>query len=158
MFIIFKFKFSLDDRLSCVFCFFFCFLHYHLLMSYMLFGLNAGNSFTFLIFSLGSDLSSSWFEVSSLVSISSPIPTSPIFCFYVDYRAIHIKNYIISILKAIHINYIKTIEILESHWLLGLFVCCICFQLALLEFMYVYCNFFSHIYKGLMFWHKYFHL
>ena len=56
------------------------------------------------------------------------------------------------------IDYVKTIEILESHWLLGLFVCCLCFQLALSEFMYVYYNFFSHIYKVLKFWLKNFYL
>ena len=50
------------------------------------------------------------------------------------------------------IDYLKTTEILESHWLLGLFVCCLCFQLVLSEFMYVYYDFFSHIYKVLRFW------
>ena len=43
------------------------------------------------------------------------------------------------------IDYVKTIEILESHWLLGLFVCCLCFQSALSQLMYVYYSFFSYI-------------
>ena len=55
------------------------------------------------------------------------------------------------------IDYVKTIEILEIHWLLGLFACCLCYQLALSEFMYVYYNF-SHIHKVLRFWLKYFYL
>ena len=54
------------------------------------------------------------------------------------------------------IDYVKTIEILESHWLLGLFVCCLCFQSALSEFMYVYHSFFLYIYRVLGFWLKFF--
>ena len=49
------------------------------------------------------------------------------------------------------IDYVKTVEILESHWLLGLFACCLCYQLALSELMYVYYNLFRIFIKYLGF-------